>query len=60
VGGAGNIYVTNAIANTGGFYSVTKYSKYGVLAAGNNNIAPLDAIVGNATELWIPDGVAIH
>jgi hypothetical protein len=60
VGGAGRIYVTNATANTGGFYSLTKYASFGVLGAGNNNIAPLQMIVGTNTGLSQPAGIAIH
>jgi 6-phosphogluconolactonase (cycloisomerase 2 family) len=60
VGGAGRIYVTNATASGGGFYSVTKYASFTALAAGNNNVAPLQMIVGANTGLSQPAGIAIH
>lgn len=52
----GRIYV----GNFGGPNSVAGYSKYSLLAAGNNNIAPVKRIRGAATGLDGPFGLAVH
>jgi len=60
VGPGGAIFVGNIGQNANGTFDVTKYSPFGVLAAGNNNVAPTKMIVGSNTDLWLPDGVAVH
>jgi hypothetical protein len=60
VGPGGAIFVGNIGQNANGTFDVTKYSPFGVLAPGNNNVAPVKMIVGSNTDLWLPDGVAVH
>lgn len=60
LGPSGGIFVANLGAVSTGIWAVTKYSPFGFLAAGNNNVAPVHTIVGPNTGFWLPDGLAVH
>jgi hypothetical protein len=60
LGPSGGIFVANLGAVSTGIWAVTRYSRFGLLAAGNNNVAPVHTIEGTATGFWLPDGVAVH
>jgi hypothetical protein len=60
LGPGGGIFIANVGQNTNGTFDVTKYVSYPSLLPGNNNVAPVHTIVGSLTELWLPDGVAVH
>jgi hypothetical protein len=54
----GRIYVANLTPGTSR-YEVLAFRRYAVLAAGNNNVAPIRNINGSATLLAFPEGLAI-
>jgi hypothetical protein len=56
----GRIFVSNLGQNMNGTFDVTKYTSFAGLAPGNNNVAPIHTIVGGNTDLWLPDGLAVH